>query len=242
MIIKPELFQHENIKSLQSTRIGGNSEKPYNFMNLGVFGNDTKAQSNVIKFSHQQKLPHNPVFLQQVHSNHIVEYFERPQHHGETEADACFTRKKGIICSVLSADCLPVLIADKQATVVAAVHCGWRGLFVDIFKKTILQLNVNPADLQCWLGPCISYKPYRVDENFRTNFVKKEAQLSHCFYRNKKGGWHADLKKMAVFQLESLGVNEITQTPYCTHDNKNLFYSYRRDQETGRMASFIWLE
>ena len=96
--------------------------------------------------------------------------------------------------------------------------------------------------LQCWLGPCISYKPYRVDEKFRENFVTKNAQFSHCFYQNKKGGWHADLKKIAVYQLENMGVKEITQTPYCTHDNKNLFYSYRRDNITGRMASFIWLE
>ncbi|MBL4773392.1 MAG: peptidoglycan editing factor PgeF, partial [Alcanivoracaceae bacterium] len=158
------------------------------------------------------------------------------------KADACFTKNKNIICAVLSADCLPVLIADKQATVVAAVHCGWRGLYTNILKNCIEKLNVNPKDLQCWLGPCISYKPYRVDESFRQQFVLKNQQLSHCFYRNKKGGWHADLKKIAFYQLESLGVQSISQSPYCTHDNKSMFYSYRRDKETGRMASLIWLK
>lgn len=103
-------------------------------------------------------------------------------------------------------------------------------------------MAVDPQDLQCWLGPCISYKPYRVDVEFRQKFVNKDKQYAHSFYQNKKGGWHADLKKIAVYQLESLGVKEIAQSPYCTHDNKNLFYSYRRDGETGRMASMIWLD
>jgi len=242
MIIKPELFQNKNVKSIQSTRMGGISMKPYDYMNLGVFGNDKSTKTNVNLFAQINDLPHNPIFLNQVHSNKIVEYFKPPKTHGEQDADACFTKQKNIICAVLSADCLPVLIADKQATVVAAVHCGWRGLYSDILQQTVKSLAINPKDLQCWLGPCISFKPYRVDEKFREKFVKKNNQLSHCFYRNKKGGWHADLKKIAVSQLESLGVIEITQTPYCTHDNKNLFYSYRRDQETGRMASLIWLE
>jgi len=242
MIIKPELFQSKNIRSFQSTRLNGVSKKPYNSMNLGVFGNDPEAQLNVELIEKNINLPHSPVFLKQVHSNTVVEYLEKPKKQGENSADACYTRKKGIICAVLSADCLPVLIADKHATVVAAVHCGWRGLYSDILKNTIKKLDINNADLQCWLGPCISYKPYRVDESFRERFVKKDRQTSHCFYRNKKGGWHADLKKIAVQQLENLGVKDITQTPYCTHDNKNLFFSYRRDNETGRMASFIWLE
>jgi YfiH family protein len=136
---------------------------------------------------------------------------------------------------------LPVLIADKQATTVAAVHCGWRGLYSEILKNTIEKLGKNPEDLLCWLGPCISYKPYRVDEKFRQQFVQKDSEYAHSFYRSQKGTWHADLKKIAVHQLESLGVKEITQSPYCTHGNKNLFYSYRRDGETGRMASMIWL-
>ena len=164
MIIKPEIFRNNQVKSIQSTRIGGSSEKPYDSMNLGVFGQDNKAQSNLNKFSLQYQLPHIPIFLNQ------VEYADIPLKHGEKNADACFTRQKGVICSVLSADCLPVLMANKQATVVAAVHCGWRGLYADILLETIKKLNVDPGDLQCWLGPCISYKPYQVDEKFRNNF------------------------------------------------------------------------
>jgi len=242
MIIKPEIFIHSSIASIQTTRLGGLSKKPYDRMNLGVFGQDPYVQSNLTELKLKQNLPHAPIFMQQIHSSKVVEYTETANQQGEIKADACFSKQKSIICAVLSADCLPVLIADKQATVVAAVHCGWRGLYSEILKNTLKQLAVNPEDLQCWLGPCISYKPYRVDEKFRRQFVLKDKQYAHSFYQNKKGGWHADLKKIAVYQLESLGVKEISQSPYCTHDNKHLFYSYRRDGETGRMASMIWLE
>lgn len=125
---------------------------------------------------------------------------------------------------------------------VAAIHCGWRGLFADILSNTFNKLASNPQDLECWLGPCISYKPYRVSADFREKFVLKNKEFAHCFYRNKKGGWHADLKKIAVLQLESLGIQAITQSPYCTHDNKSMFYSYRRDKTTDRMASLIWIK
>ncbi len=241
MIIKPEIFTNLSVQSLQTTRREGKSTKPYNSMNLGVFNDDEMVLSNLELLTIEHGLPHIPVFMQQVHANHVVEYTKLPSSHGEKQADGCFTRKKGVICAVLSADCLPVLIADKQATVVAAVHCGWRGLYSEILKTTVNKLAVNAKDLQCWLGPCISYKPYRVDEKFRAQFVKKDPEYAHSFYRNNKGGWHADLKKIAVQQLKTLGVKEITQTPYCTHGNKNLFYSYRRDGETGRMATLIWL-
>ena len=243
MFIKPEKFNTKIVKSIQTTRLGGVSAHPYDSLNLGVFGLDnSQALTNISKIYETNKIPHKPVFMEQIHSNKVVEYIKQPIIHGAIKADACFTKKKGIVCAVLTADCLPVLISDEQASVVAAVHCGWRGLYSDILKNTIDKLGVNSEYLHCWLGPCISYKPYRVDEEFRQKFVQKNKEYAHSFYQNKKGGWHADLKKIAVYQLESLGVKEITQTPYCTHDNKNLFYSYRRDGETGRMASMIWME
>ena len=242
MIIKPDLFEDSKIKSLQTTRIGGLSKKPYHANNLGIFGTDENAENNLKLLKSTYDLPHSPVFLEQIHSAKVEEYKKLPQTHGLIKADACFTRENNIICAVLTADCLPVLISDTNNSIVAAVHCGWRGLYANILKETLEKMNVNNNKLLCWLGPCISYKPYRVDEKFRENFVKKDAQLAHCFYRNAKGGWHADLKKIALTQLQQLGVQNIVQSPYCTFDNKNLFYSYRRDGETGRMASMIWLE
>ncbi len=242
MRITPEIFDKKTIQALQTTRIRGQSNKPYDSLNLGVFGPDKNhALANLDLLVSSQQFPHKPIFMQQVHGNKVVEYNNQTANHGDICADACFTKQKDTVCTVLTADCLPVLISDKNATVVAAVHCGWKGLFSEILKNTINKMDVDPRELQCWLGPCISYKPYRVDVEFRQKFVKKDKEYAHSFYQNKKGGWHADLKKIAVYQLESLGVKDIAQSPYCTHDNKNLFYSYRRDGETGRMASMIWL-
>jgi len=239
MIIKPDIFSPQAIASIQTTRLGGQSQKPYDSMNLGVFGKDEQALDNSKLIA---GVPHKPIFMQQLHSNTVVEYRSIPEYHGQFKADACFTREKNILCAVLTADCLPVLIADESASTVAAVHCGWRGLFADILEKTLSQLKVDNTKLYCWLGPCISYKPYRVDAEFRQKFVRKNKEFAHCFYLDKKKHWHADLKKIAVIQLEALGVKHISQSPYCTHDNKNLFFSYRRDGETGRMASMIWLK
>lgn len=239
MIIKPDIFTSHLVASIQTTRLGGQSLKPYDSMNLGIFGVDENAKENIKSIPN---VPHKPVFMQQVHGNKVVEYNHIPKQHGLVKADACFTREKNILCAILSADCLPVLIADTKSSVVAATHCGWRGLFADILENTIAKLSVDNSTLLCWLGPCISYKPYRVDEHFRMKFVKKNKDFAHCFYLDKKKNWHADLKKIAVTQLEALGVTQITQSPYCTYDNKNLFFSYRRDGETGRMASMIWLK
>ncbi|HOP21589.1 MAG TPA: peptidoglycan editing factor PgeF [Gammaproteobacteria bacterium] len=241
MLIKTDIFKANLIQMLQTTRVGGYSDKPYDSLNLGVFGKDPKVIENIEFLTHKNSLPHSPVFMQQIHTDNIIEYTNAPQKHGQFQADACFTYQKNIICAVLTADCLPVLIADKDATVVAAIHCGWKGLFSEILPKTITKMQVNPSQLQCWLGPCISYKPYEVSDDFRQNFITKDKEYAHCFYLDAKNKWHADLKKIAVYQLQQFGVKEIVQSPYCTYDNKGLFYSYRRDGETGRMASMIWL-
>jgi len=242
MIIKPDIFTDNSIQTLQTTRQGGMSSKPYDSLNLNVFNEDRYVLDNLSKLTKEQNLPHTPIFMRQEHANKVVEYKEPPQSHGSIVADACFTTKPNVICAILTADCLPILISDKNASTVAAIHCGWRSLHADIIKNTLDKLAIKPADIYCWLGPCISYKPYRVDVAFREKFTLKDKRYVHCFYRNKKGGWHADLKKIALTQLHVLGVKFISQSPYCTHDNKSLFYSYRRDGETGRMASMIWLD
>ncbi len=231
-------FNNKSIKSLQTTRLHGKSQVPYDSFNMGVFGKDTQAQANVRSL---KNVPHDVVFMQQEHGNKVVEYKHQPSQHGEVCADACFTRQKDIVCAILTADCLPVLIVDEAATVVAAVHCGWRGLYADILTKTIEKMAIPAKNLCLWLGPCISYRPYIVDAEFRQKFVQKDKRLAHCFYRDKKQKWHADLKKIALTQLHGIGVKSIAQSPYCTFENKQLFYSYRRDGETGRTASLVWL-
>ena len=139
-MFKPDFFHSNQIQAIQTTRIGGNSKPPYAAMNLGVFGEDPEALINVNALA--KHTPHSPVFMKQVHGNRVVEYKSKPAKHGEIEADACFTREKGIVCAVLSADCLPVLITDNENTVVAAVHCGWKGLHLNLLKKKLRKLDL----------------------------------------------------------------------------------------------------
>lgn len=152
MLIKTDIFKANLIQMLQTTRVGGYSDKPYDSLNLGVFGKDPKVIENIEFLTHKNSLPHSPVFMQQIHTDNIIEYTNAPQKHGQFQADACFTYQKNIICAVLTADCLPVLIADKDATVVAAIHCGWKGLFSEILPKTITKMQVNPLNYNAGLG------------------------------------------------------------------------------------------
>jgi YfiH family protein len=235
-------FTKSGIKSIQSTRLGGVSEEPYASMNLGINTEDKHVAENLKLIAYKGKLPHSPVFLSQVHGNHVVEYIQAPQKHGEHDADACFTRKENVVCAVLTADCLPVLLSSKTEKLVAAIHCGWKGLHKNIIAETIKKMKVDSKDLEAWMGPCISYKAYQVGEDFRDNFVKVNKEYAHAFYQDKKKKWHADLKKIAQMQLQDLGVESLSQSPFCTFENNSLFYSYRKNNITGRMASMIWIE
>lgn len=240
-MFKISSFNNSKISAIQTTRRGGMSLSPYDSMNMGINTADPEVGKNIACLKNQNNLPHSPMFLTQTHSNKVVEYNAPPKNHNEHEADACFTREKNTICAILTADCLPVLLSSKTEPLVAAIHCGWKGLHANIIKSTLNKIAVDAGQLQAWLGPCISYKAYEVSEELRTKFVKTNQELAHCFYQNKKGKWHADLKKIAVTQLNQLGITEISQSPFCTFENNSLFYSYRKQPETGRMASMIWL-
>ncbi len=243
----PDWATPESVSSAQSLRTGGFSAKPYDQLNLGVFSPDPQVEKNLRHFTQVAGLPHEPRFMQQTHSCKVVEL--GPGHasatHGFAKADACFTRTPGIVCGVLTADCVPVLVSDNTGSVVAAVHAGWRGLHGGILAKTLQAMDITPNRLSAWIGPAIGYSHYAVDAEFREKFIHKEPALAALFYRSEDHQWHADLKRIARYQLQHLGVDRIAQSPLCTHENKHLFYSHRRDSQrlgdTGRQASLIWI-
>ena len=235
-------FSNPKVKAVQTTRRGGVSQKPYDSMNLGVNTEDSNVPDNLKILTKKANLPMTPKFLSQVHGKKAIEYTETPKSHGEHLADACFARNHESICAILTADCLPILLSSKTQDYVAAIHCGWQGLYQNLIEETLTASSINGEDIEAWLGPCISYKAYQVGEDFRQKFVESDKSYAHAFYQDKKNNWHADLKKIAIIQLEKLGVTQITQAPFCTYDNKDLFYSYRKNKITGRMASLIWLE
>lgn len=216
------------------------SDKPYDAFNLGLHVGDDPAnvRRNRVLLQRILQLPSEPVWLQQIHSDRVVEFAEAGD---GTEADAIIARKPGEICLVQTADCLPLLLCDRQGECVAAVHGGWRGLWQNIIAKTVQALDVLPEKLLAWLGPAISAEAYEVDETVYRHFVDKDTTYGQAFKAGRPGHWQLDLYKIACQQLQAAGVTAIYGGDFCTYRQADLFYSYRRDGQTGRMASLIWL-
>ncbi|MGH8454595.1 MAG: peptidoglycan editing factor PgeF, partial [Nevskiales bacterium] len=159
------------------------------------------------------------------------------------EADAAWTDRRGQICAILTADCLPVLFCDTAGTCVAAAHAGWRGLAAGVLAETLRRLPVPAVQVMAWLGPAISQPAFEVGAEVRAVFVERDAGAADCFVDSDvPGKYRADLYALARRQLQSLGVTAVSGGDYCTHGDTERFYSYRRDGECGRMASLVWIE
>ena len=184
-------------------------------------------------------LPHVPIFLQQIHGNQITEYRQQPESQLAIQADACFTRCQNVICAVLSADCLPVLLTDSAGSFVAAVHCGWRSLFADILRETLIKVN-SEHQIMAWLGPCIQQAQYQVDDSLVNNYLAKHPNSHPAFSQIRAGKSFANLYSLARIQLNGLGVKHIETANQCTFLNPN-YYSWRQNNTTKRMASMLWL-
>ncbi len=185
------------------------------------------------------QLPHEPMFLHQVHENNIVEYHSRPGKQMQIQADACFTRQPDVICAIMTADCLPVLLTDAKGSFIAAIHCGWRSLYANILEETMSTINPS-AEVLAWFGPCIQQAQYEVGEDFVEHYVKKHPESKPAFTLNAGGKSLADLTLLATSQLQQAGVCQIEKDPRCTFLDPD-FHSWRQDQTTMRMATMAWL-
>ncbi len=156
-------------------------------------------------------------------------------------ADAAFSRQPGVVCAVMTADCLPVLFCDRAGSVVAAAHAGWRGLLSGVLEQTVVGMRVPGEQLLAWLGPAIGPENFEVGDEVRQAFVASDAAATLAFKPHAQGKWLANLELLARQRLNSMGVGAIFGGGMCTVDDHSRFYSYRRDGITGRMASLIWL-
>ncbi|MFT7053042.1 MAG: YfiH family protein [Psychromonas sp.] len=243
-LLKPNWSAPAHIQAFSSTRLGGDSLDPYAGLNLGLHVGDEplivgKNRSTLAK---TLSLPEKLFWLNQTHSTTLLKLEENTA--SGLTADAAWTRCKNTPCIVMTADCLPLLITDKLGTFVAAIHAGWRGLCDGIIEKSINticgQLAVNAKDLLVWLGPCIGKNAFEVGDEVRAAFIAKNAQAEGAFSASGDR-WLADLQQLARLRLAPFNVFEITASEYCTFSQSELFYSYRRDGVTGRMASLIWI-
>jgi len=225
------------VRALQTTRLGGCSPAPYASLNLGDHVGD--APLNVVRNRQRLALPCEPCWLKQVHGVAVVEAEGAA---GLPEADASLTRRAGVVCAVMTADCLPVLLCDRQGTVVAAAHAGWRGLCDGILERTVVAMRVPPDELQVWLGPAIGPSAFEVGAEVRAAFVARQAEAAAAFIQTAPDKFHADLWQLARLRLQAQGVTDIGGGGVCTFSDAQHYFSYRRDGVTGRMASLIWLQ
>ncbi len=246
MIITPNWPAPANVRTAITCREGGVSQGVYNSWNMGTHVNDdpVAVEINRKKLIEHLGLQKSPQWLEQVHGNKVVEAQADAR---VRTADACYTSEKSLACLVMTADCLPVLLCDKEGARVAAVHCGWRSLAQSILQKTLDQFS-DPAQVLAYLGPAISSQHFEVGIDVLEAFFQSSTSAQHTdqiaasFAPGKRPlHFYADIYALARAELQALGVTQIFGGDYCTFEQKDKFYSYRRDGVTGRMASLIWL-
>jgi len=239
-LIRPDWPAPGNVNALVTTRLGGVSPAPYNSLNLGDHVGDLPENiaANRRLLINTADLPDTPLWLRQTHSTKVI----NSQHwQTDMEADAIISSEINRVCAVMTADCLPVLLCDKQGRQVAAIHAGWRGLCDGIIEKTVAQFGGAPEDLLVWLGPAIGPAQFEVGAEVRDAFIAHSADAAAAFQEGKLGHYLADIYQLARQRLKANGIRQIYGGDFCTVSQPEEFFSYRRDGVTGRMASLIWL-
>lgn len=244
--IVPDWPAPASVKACITTRTGGVSQAPYASNNLGTHVGDTPEHvaANREHLSSVLGLQKTPQWLEQVHGIKVVNAKEDGL---VRTADASTTTDTGLACVVMTADCLPMLLCDKEGTQVAAIHCGWRSLAKGLCEKTIATFSAKPNELMAYLGPAISQAHFEVGIDVLEAFFEGAVSETHqdaiakAFKpASRPLHFYADIYALARAQLVALGVNDIYGGHYCTYADEARFYSYRRDKVTGRMASLIW--
>jgi YfiH family protein len=234
-----------NVRALSTLRAGGVSVGPYASFNLAQHVGDDAAHvaANRARLRAAAGLPDEPLWLEQVHGIEVVVH-ERMRGTPMTppRADAAVAFEPDRVCVVMTADCLPVVFADRAGTRVGVAHAGWRGLVGGVLEATVSALRVPPAELVAWLGPAIGPDAFEVGPEVREAFIARQPANDAGFTRNAAGRYQADLYALAKIALGRAGVSSITGGGHCTQRESGRFFSFRRDGgHTGRMATLAWL-
>jgi YfiH family protein len=232
------------VRAAFTLRSGGASAAPWDSLNLGLHvGDDPLAVAhNRRRVAQGLALPAEPRWLAQVHGVAV----HRASHHDALEAvpptaDAAVTRDSGVVLAVMVADCLPVLLASADGSVLGAAHAGWRGLVAGVIERTVEAMDHDPAGLEAWLGPCIGPRHFEVGGEVREAFLAA-GDAAGAFEATPGGKWLCDLPALARARLARLGVSRVAGGQWCTVADPVRFFSHRRDRQTGRMAALLWRE
>lgn len=237
--LRPDWPVPSNVFAASTLRVGGVSKGVFESLNLGrAVGDDLNAVlENRRRLAAALRLPSEPCWLRQVHGDRVVEARQDLQ----LEADAAVARSANVVCAIMTADCLPVLFASREGDRVAAAHAGWRGLAAGILDNTVGSLSLPGSELIAWLGPAIGPNAFEVGEEVRLAFTARDAAAAAAFKANARGRWQCDLYMLARQNLAQLGVQAVYGGGYCTYDDAERFFSYRRDGQCGRMATLVWM-
>jgi YfiH family protein len=236
-------FFPSNIKLLSTPRLidGGHSKGNFANFNLALHVGDEQASvlANRALLSKHYNLPSAPIWINQTHSKMSV---NADSISSIVNADASYSKKFGTVCGVLTADCLPVFVSNREGTAVGIAHAGWRGLVDGIIESLIESLDCNGEDLIVHLGPAISQLSFEVGSEVKSQYLSKNKNFENCFsYLNNK--YYLDLYEAARIVLKGLGVNSISGGDRCSYKESDQYFSYRRDgKSSGRMAHLIWME
>jgi len=237
--IVPDWPAPQRVRALVTTRAGGVSRGPYASFNLGVHVGDDAAAVERNRERLRSSLPAEPAWLQQVHGTEVVDAASAPAF---ARADAAVARARHVVCAVLTADCVPVLLADRDGKAVAAAHAGWRGLVTGVIEAAVARMSVPRANVIAWLGPAIGPRAYEVGPEVREAFVRRDAAAGAAFAPHRGDRLLADLFLLARQRLAAAGVPAVYGGGHCTYTEAARFYSYRREPTTGRFASLVWID
>ena len=233
------------VHGLTTLRHGlGVSAPPFDDFNLGLrAGDETGAvETNRAQLVEQARLPSAPCWLRQVHGTH-VHRFESPSAQ-EVEADASVTSEPGVVLAILTADCLPVLFCADDGSEIGGAHAGWRGLAGGVLENTLAAMRTAPDRLHAWLGPAAGPQAYEIGRDVFDAFVPHDAGAQAAFVATRPDHWRVDLYALARRRLQAAGMapDRIHGGGLCTISDPQRFFSHRRDQRGGRMASLVWIE
>jgi YfiH family protein len=234
---------HKLVGTIQTTRLGGKSIPPYSSLNLGFHVGDNHetvlANHQILK----EFLPAPAFWLNQVHSSEIIEVTDRVTGlslQKRPKADALFTRLKNQPLAIMTADCLPILLASKDGQEIAAIHGGWRPLAGGIISKTVAKFSKSNNNIVAWLGPAIGPSVFEVGQDVVDAFTCVNPSHKGDFIEQENKKYLANIFSIAKRQLSDLGITEIYSEYECTYLQPEKYFSYRRDVQTGRLATLIW--
>ncbi|OZI38377.1 hypothetical protein CAL29_08690 [Bordetella genomosp. 10] len=237
-----------------TTRGGGVGRAPHDTLNLGLRAGDDPDAVAENRRRLRAMLPAEPLWLKQVHGSGVIDAdlpLPGAEPGEDPAADSAVTARAGRVLAVMAADCLPVMLVDRDATVLGAAHAGWRGLSGGVLENVLAALRrKNPAATQwrAWVGPGIGPSAFEVGEDVLRAFTDgdgdDDGQAAALFrpYPGRPGKWLADLPGLAALRLRRAGVQDVHVSGLCTYTDHERFFSYRRDGATGRMAMLAWLE